>query len=219
MITETPVLRCKLKKYERKSKKKSADGKEQVTRRYMIPIKKDQVEGTKFEDIEDIVILSNEDFEYELQKSKNASLLIKELESSMNGMISDIQHLKDTEIELDNVKSKLYSIKEKHDNALDELKFKNIEIMGVNNKYNTLLNENKELRRELKRLTDLRTLEQESLRIKANEIDVARNEYEELKKSHELLWNVVHKKDITIKELEEKGRVGNFFKRIIKKEE
>jgi hypothetical protein len=46
MNDKIPVLYCKLKKYERKSKQKSKDGKEQVSRRYMIPVKKDQIEGT-----------------------------------------------------------------------------------------------------------------------------------------------------------------------------
>jgi len=218
MSTEIPVLQCKLKKYERKSKKKSADGKEQVTRRYMIPIKKDQIEGTKFEEVEDIVILSFEDFEYELEKSKKASSVIKELESSINEMNNDIKEFQTTESDLEMINSQLELMKEKNDELLDEIKFKNIEIMGVNNKYNTLINENKELKRELKRLNDLRTLEQESLRIKANEIEITKNEYHELKESHQLLWDVVREKDKTIKELEEKGRMGKFFKNIIKKD-
>ncbi len=219
MINEIPVLRCKLKKYERKSKKKSADGKEQVNRRYMIPVKKGQIEGSKFENVEDIVVLSIDDFNYEIEKSKNTAGIIKELKLSLKDREKNIQSMDETRNELKKIGSELNSTKEKYDIVLKELKLKNIEITEVNNQYNDLLNKNKELKREVKRLTDLRTLEKQSLRIKTNEIEITRDEYDKLKKSHELLWNVVHEKDKAIKDLEERGIMGNLFKKIIKKEE
>lgn len=217
-MNEIPVLQTKLKKYERKSKKKSADGKEHVTRRYMIPIKKDQIEGSKFENVEDIVILSNDDFNYEKEKSKNAASLIKELELSLKDRDKDIQRIHETKNKLKKIESEFAVIRENYANALKELELKNREIMKINNEYNDLLSENKGLKREVKRLRDLRTLEKESLRIKTNEIEITKEEYNKLKKSHELLWNVVREKDKTIKGLEEKGVMNSLLKKIIKKD-
>jgi len=132
MMNEIPVLQTKLKKYERKSKKKSADGKEHVTRRYMIPIKKDQIEGSKFENVEDIVILSNDDFNYEIKRSKNAASLIKELELSLKDRDKDIQLIHETKNKLKKIESEFAVIRENYANALKELELKNREIMKIN---------------------------------------------------------------------------------------
>jgi len=214
MIDEIPVLHCKLKKYERKSKKKSTDGKAQITRRYMIPIKKDQIEGSKFENVEDIVILTFKDFNKEIEKSKNLSSLINELEDSLKDRDDDIHLFKETEDELKKFEIELTNIKKEHESTLKELQFKNIEIIGVNNEYNAIIKENRSLKRELKRITELRELEKESLFVKANEIEINKDEYDRLKESHDLLWNVVHDKEKTIKNLEDKGFIRNLRKKL-----
>ena len=77
-----PVLYCKLKKYERTSKAKSEDGAKKITRRYMIPVKKEQIEGTNFENIEDIVILSEADFQNKFQTDTNSN--VDELKRSLS---------------------------------------------------------------------------------------------------------------------------------------
>lgn len=162
------VLHCKLKKYERKSRQKSKDGKQQLSIRYMIPVKREQIEGTKFQEVENIVILCKEDFEYELQKSKVIDL---KLESTANEYKTEIKTLND---------------------------------------------KIKELERELKRLKNLRTLEKESLKIKLHEIELTSDKYDRLKKSHELLWDVVQEKDKIIRDLEKRSVVGNLISKIRK---
>ena len=130
--------------------------------------------------------------------------------------IADLDNLHEMqveEIQLD--------IKKINDGYQAEIKMLNSEIEELNdiyNQYNNLKAANKELEREVKRLTDLRTLEKESLRIKINELELTKEEYDKLKKSHELLWDVVQEKDKTIKDLEKSGVMGNFLKKIRKKE-
>jgi hypothetical protein len=70
------------------------------------------------------------------------------------------------------------------------------------------------LEKEIRRLNDLRTLERESYKIKLNENVLAQYKYKELKKSHELLWDVVREKDKIINDLEKKGIVDNLMKKI-----
>jgi chromosome segregation ATPase len=235
-----PVLYCKLKKYERTSKTKSEDGNNKITRRYMIPVKKEQIEDSNFENVEDIVILSKADFDHEFQDSQNISSSVSELKQSLNMKNQEILNLrellnnKDQELmerdqkitDLDNlhemqVEEIQLDIKKINDGYQAEIKMLNSEIEELNdiyNQYNNLKAANKELEREAKRLTDLRTLEKESLRIKINELELTKDEYDKLKKSHELLWDVVQEKDKTIKDLEKSGVMGSFLKKIRKKE-
>jgi chromosome segregation ATPase len=231
MNEKIPVLHCKLKKYERKSKQKSKEGKEQVSRRYMIPVKKDQIEGTKFQEVEDIIILSKEDFEYELQKSKVMNISHEKLKQSLNakelkirdlneqinqGNVND-DNLEDLENNLTNkFRSKLDNIVYEYETEIKTLTNKINEFDGINQDYNNLKKHNNELERELKRLRDLRTLENESFKIKIQEIELNSDEYDKLKKSHELLWDVVQEKDKVIKDLEKRGLVNNLFKKIRK---
>lgn len=235
-----PVLYCKLKKYERTSKTKSEDGNNKITRRYMIPVKKEQIEDGNFENVEDIVILSKADFDHEFQDSQNISSSVSELKRSLNMKNQEILNLrellndKDQELmerdqkitDLDNlhemqVEEIQLDIKKINDGYQAEIKMLNSEIEELNdiyNQYNNLKAANKELEREAKRLTDLRTLEKESLRIKINELELTKDEYDKLKKSHELLWDVVQEKDKIIKDLEKSGVMGSFLKKIRKKE-
>jgi chromosome segregation ATPase len=235
-----PVLYCKLKKYERTSKTKSEDGNNKITRRYMIPVKKEQIEDSNFENVEDIVILSKADFDHEFQDSQNISSSVSELKQSLNMKNQEILNLrellnnKDQELmerdqkitDLDNlhemqVEEIQLDIKKINDGYQAEIKMLNSEIEELNdiyNQYTNLKSVNNELEREAKRLTDLRTLEKESLRIKINELELTKDEYDKLKKSHELLWDVVQEKDKTIKDLEKSGVMGSFLKKIRKKE-
>ena len=235
-----PVLYCKLKKYERTSKTKSEDGNNKITRRYMIPVKKEQIEDGNFENVEDIVILSKADFDHEFQDSQNISSSVSELKRSLNMKNQEILNLrellndKDQELmerdqkitDLDNlhevqIEEIQLDIKKINDGYQAEIKMLNSEIEELNdiyNQYNNLKAANKELEREAKRLTDLRTLEKESLRIKINELELTKDEYDKLKKSHELLWDVVQEKDKIIKDLEKSGVMGSFLKKIRKKE-
>jgi chromosome segregation ATPase len=231
MNDKIPVLHCKLKKYERKSKQKSKEGNEQVSRRYMIPVKKDQIEGTKFQEVEDIILLSKEDFEYELQKSKVMNISHEKLKQSLNAKelkIRDLNeqinqenvnddNLEDLENNLTNkFRSKLENIVYEYETEIKTLTNKINEFDGINQDYNNLKKHNNELERELKRLRDLRTLEKESFKIKIQEFELNSDEYDKLKKSHELLWDVVQEKDRIIKDLEKKGLVNNLFKKIRK---
>ena len=242
-----PVLHCKLKKYERTSKTKSEDGSKLITRRYMIPVKKEQIEGTNFEDVDDIVILSKLDFDQGLQESQDINSGINELEQSLSVKDQEIHNLgellsnKDHEILqfkdiLKKQDQKMGDIKNLHEIQVKDLQLKlnkidgeyQAEVKTFNAKigefndfiahYENLKEENAELEREIKRLSDLRTLEKESLRIKANEVEFTKEEYDKLKKSHELLWNVVQEKDKVIKDMENKGVVGNILKKIRKNE-
>jgi hypothetical protein len=204
------VLHCKLKKYERKSRQKSKDGKQQVSRRYMIPVKRDQIEGTKFQEVDDIVILCKEEFEHELQKSKVMDLSHEKLKQS----------LKNKELQLIDLKEQI-----NENNNIDDLK-KNLnkefqlKLENTANEYKTeikALNDKiRELERELKRLENLRALEKESLKIKLHEIELASDKYDRLKKSHELLWDVVQEKDKIIRDLEKRSVVGNLINKIRK---
>lgn len=204
------VLHCKLKKYERKSRQKSKDGKQQVSRRYMIPVKRDQIEGTKFQEVEDIVILCKEEFEHELQKSKVMDLSHEKLKQS----------LKNKELQLIDLKEQI-----NENNNIDDLK-KNLnkefqlKLENTANEYKTeikALNDKiRELERELKRLENLRALEKKSLKIKLHEIELAGDKYDRLKKSHELLWDVVQEKDKIIRDLEKRSVVGNLINKIRK---
>ncbi len=231
MNDKIPVLHCKLKKYERKSKQKSKEGKEQVSRRYMIPVKKDQIEGTKFQEVEDIIILSKEDFEYELQKSKVMDISHEKLKQSLNAKelkIRDLDeqinqknvtddNLEDLENNLTNkFRSKLENIVYEYETEIKTLTNKINEFDGINQDYKNLKKYNIELERELKRLRDLRNLENESFQIKIQEFELNSDEYDKLKKSHELLWDVVQEKDKVIKDLEKRGLVDNLFKKIRK---
>ncbi len=218
MKDKIPVLYCELKRYERKSKKKSADGKEQVTRRYMIPVKKDQIEGTSFENVEDIVILSKEDFNYELEKSKDIISTIDELKLLLKEKDFKLESLQDAHNELKKVQSNVNALKRAYESEIEELNTKILQFNDIIKQNEELEAKNKELGREVKRLTDLRTLEKQSLRIKINEIEMTKDEYEKLKKSHEMLWDVVQEKDKVIKEMEDNGFVGNFLRKIRKKE-
>ena len=246
-MKDIPVLHCKLKRYERTSKTKSEDGSRLISRRYMIPIKKEQIEGTVFEDVEDIVILSRLDFDQGLQESQDINFGINELEHSLSEKDQEIYDLgellrnKDQEIIqfkdiLKKRDQKMGDIKNLHEIQVKDLQLKlnkidgeyqaevktfNTKIGEFNNliaQYENLKEENTELEREIKRLSDLRTLEKESLRIKSNEVELTKEEYNKLKKSHELLWNVVAEKDKIIKEMENKGVVGNILKKIRKNE-
>lgn len=218
MKDEIPVLYCELKRYERKSKKKSVDGTEQVTRRYMIPVKKDQIEGTIFENIEDIVILSKEDFNYELKKSKEVISTIDDLKLLLKEKDLKLESLQTALNELKNTQSHITSLKKAYNSEIEELNTEILQHKDVAKQYEELGAKNRELEREVKRLTDLRTLETESLRIKMNEIEMTKEEYEKLKKSHEMLWDVVQEKDKAIKEIEDNGFVGTFLRKIRKKE-
>lgn len=231
MKDKIPVLRCKLKKYERKSKQKSDDGKEQVNRRYMIPVKKDQIEGTRFEDVEDLIILSKDDYEYELQRSKVMKLSheklklslkdkeqqIKELNDKNGGISPENNNLEDLENKLnDDFQSKLNIIVDEYKSEIETLNEKMEELNRIKRSYDNLDNYNKELERELKRLRDLRTLEKEAYKIKLQEIELDKDEYNQLRKSHELLWDVVNEKDKLLKDYEKKGLVGNLINKIKK---
>ena len=247
MNERTPVLYCKLKKYERTSKTRSEDGSKLVTRRYMIPVKKEQIEGTDFENIEDIVILSKLDFSQGLQGSQDLNSSINELKQSLSEKdqkilnldellnnkdqeilqfnsllkerdqkIIDIKNLH--EIQVKHLQSKLNKIDGEYQAEIKTFNSKMGEFNDLITKYENLKAENVELEKEIKRLSDLRTLEKESLKIKINEIEMTKDEYDKLKKSHELLWDVVAEKDKVIKDMEKKGVVGNIFKKIRKKE-
>ena len=235
-----PVLYCKLKKYERTSKAKSEDGAKKITRRYMIPVKKEQIEGTNFEDIEDIVILSEADFQQEFQGSEDTSSSFNELKQSLSEKDQEILNLRelldDKDQELMESDQKIRNLSDLHESQIEELQLdikkvndgyqaeiemlnKDIEeLNAIYNQYTDLKASNKDLEREVKRLTDLRTLEKESLRLKINEVELTKDEYDKLKKSHELLWGVVQEKDNIIKELEKGGVMGNILKKIRKKD-
>lgn len=187
------VLHCKLKKYERKSRQKSKDIKEQIIRRYMIPVKRDQIDGTKFQEVEDIVILCREEFEYELQKSNVMNLSHEKLKQS----------LKNKELQIIDLNKEFQS---KIESTVNEYK---TEIKMLNDKI-------KEFERELKRLKNLRALEKESLKIKLHEIELTNDKYDKLKKSHELLWDVVQEKDKIVKDLEKRSVLGNLINKIRK---
>lgn len=239
-MKNVPVLYCKLKKYERTSKTKSEDGTKKITRRYMIPIKKEQIEGSNFESVENIVILSKADFDHEIQGSQGISSSINELEQSLmekdqeilnlrellNGNDHELmerdQKIKDlTDLHEIQVEELQLDIKKVNDGYQAEIKILNNEIeelKSIYDQYNELKTVNKDFEREVKRLTDLRTLEKESLRIKLNELELTKDEYDKLKKSHELLWDVVQEKDKTIKEMEKGSVMGSFLKKIRKKE-
>lgn len=218
MKDEIPVLYCELKKYERKSKKKSEDGAEQVTRRYMIPVKKDQIEGTSFEDVEEIVVLSKKDFDYELKKSKDIISHTDELKLLLEEKDLKLENLQDAQNELKKTQLNISILKNRYESEIEELHKELLQYKDVIGQYKKLEAKNKELEREIKRLADLHTLEKESLRIKMNEIEMTKEEYEKLKKSHEMLWDVVQDKDKAIKEMEDDGFVGNFLRKIRKKE-
>jgi len=246
-MKDIPVLYCKLKKYERTSKAKSDDGSRLIARRYMIPIKKEQIEGTNFEDIEDIVILSKLDFDQGLQESQDRDSVISKVEHSLDEKDQEILNLKellnDKDQEILQLKDllgekdqKMGDLKELHEIQVRELQLKlnkidseyQAEVKAFDakmnefndliDKYDHLKAENAEFEKEVKRLSDLRTLEKESFRIRLNEMELTKDEYDKLKKSHELLWNVVQEKDKVIREMEKKGVVGNIFKKIRKKE-
>lgn len=232
-MKDIPVLYCKLKKYERTSKAKSEDGIKLITRRYMIPVKKEQIEGSNFEDIEDIVILSRYDFDQGLQKSQDTSSGINELEQSLSEKNQEILQFKDLLREKD---QKMGDLKDLHETQVRELQLKlnkidneyQAEIKAFNAKmseFNDLMDQyeylkakNVGLEKEIKRLSDLRTLEKESLRIKLNEMELTKDEYDKLKKSHEMLWDVVQEKEKVIKDMEKNGVVTNILKKIRKKE-
>lgn len=213
MKEEIPVLHAKLKRYERKSKQKSKDGKKEVSRRYMIPVRKNKIEGTKFQDVEDIVIMSKEDFENELQRSKILDLSHQKIKQSLNDKKLEIRDL------TEQINRKY--IQEKDIKQL-ELKLENIiheyetEIKTLSDKLDNLDEQNKELKSELRSLRDLRVLEKESFKIKLHEHELNAEECNKLKKSHELLWDVVQEKEKRIKELENKGLVNNIFGKIRK---
>ncbi|MGB9980510.1 hypothetical protein [Methanobacterium sp.] len=235
-----PVLYCKLKKYERTSKAKSEDGTKKITRRYMIPVKKEQIEDTNFENIEDIVILSKADFQKEFQGSQDINSNVDELKKSLSEKDQEILNLRELlnekDQELMERNQKIRNLSDLHESQIEELQLdiKKIndgyqaeikmlnndieELNAIYNQYNNLNTVNKDLEREVKRLTDLRTLEKESLRLKINEVELTKDEYDKLKKSHELLWDVVQEKDKIIKELEKGGVMGNILKKIRKKE-
>ena len=226
MKDEIPVLHCKLKKYERKSKQKSKDGKEQVNRRYMIPVKKDQIEGTRFQDIEDLIIFSKDDYESELQKSKVMEISHEKLKLSLKNKEQQIKelnnqnsddNLEDLENKLNvDFQSKLNVIVDEYNGEIETLNEKMEELNRIKRSYDNLNAYNKELESELKRLRDLRTLEKESYKIKLQEVELDKDEYNQLRKSHELLWDVVHEKDKLIKDFEKKGLVGNLINKIKK---
>ncbi|MGB9936972.1 MAG: hypothetical protein ACPK7O_04580 [Methanobacterium sp.] len=229
MKNEIPVLYCKLKKYERKSKQKSKEGKEQVSRRYMIPVKKDQIEGTKFQYIEDIIILSKEDFDSELQNSMVMKLSIEKLKQSLNDREKQIKDLKENQKEIENssfedfkgelnskFQSKIDLINYKYKKEIEVLNNKISQLNEIKEDYNNLKTQNEQLQREIKRITNLRTLENESFNIKRIEFELEQEEYDKLKKSHELLWDVVQEKDRLIKDLEKRSVVGNFLSKIKK---
>lgn len=239
-MKDIPVLYCKLKKYERTSKAKSEDGTKKITRRYMIPVKKEQIEGTDFEDIEDIVILSEADFQQEFQGPEDTSSGFNELKQSLSEKDQEILNLRelldDKDQELMESNQKIRNLSDLHESQIEELQLdikkvndgyqaeiemlnKDIEeLNAIYNQYTDLKASNKDLEREVKRLTDLRTLEKESLRLKINEVELTKDEYDKLKKSHELLWGVVQEKDNIIKELEKGGVMGNILKKIRKKD-
>ena len=233
-----PVLYCKLKKYERTSKAKSEDGAKKITRRYMIPVKKEQIEGTNFENVEDIVILSEADFQNKFQTDTNFN--IDELKQSLSEKDQEILNLKellkDKDREITEQNQKIKNFSDLHESQIEELQLdikkinkgyqaeiemlnKDIkEFNSICNQYNNLKSVNKDLKREVKRLTDLRALENKSLRLKINEVELTKDEYDKLKKSHELLWGVVQEKDNIIRELEKGGVVGSILKKIRKKD-
>lgn len=222
MNEKIPVLYCKLKKYERKSKKKSKDGTENFNRRYMIPVKKDQIEGTRFQEVEDIVILGREDYEYELQKSKVMEIGREKLKLSLHDKKNEIINLKEqleekNTVNLEEYKANLESkFKDMASQYDTEIKMLQKTIEDLKKDYSDVKNHNKEREREVKRLENLRTLEKESLRIKNNEIQLNKDEYNKLKKSHELLWDVVEQKDKKIKDLEKRNLVSNLIGKIKK---
>ncbi len=231
MKDKIPVLYCKLKKYERKTKKKSKDGSEQVSRRYMIPVRKDQIEGTKFQEVEDIVILSTEDFEYEQQKSKVKELSLEKLKNSLNDKDDEIKDLKDEikQIKDNNVENNLLEDKlnKKFQLKLDDIVYEyKLEIERLNKiiedlkriekDYNNVNDSNNVLQREINRLNALIELEKQTIKNKKYELELTEEKYDKLKKSHELLWNVVEEKDKQIKNLEKRGIVNNIFNKIKK---
>ena len=233
MKENIPVLHCKLKKYERKSKKKSEDGSKQVTRRYMIPVKKEQIEGSNFENVEDIVILNREDFDLKLQKSNDENSVVESLEQSLknkdNEIIGfrDLINKKDNELkyvkylqetEIKEVQLKFKTMQEEYESEIRALTLKIEQFRDIDKQYENINTKNKELEREIKRLSDLRALEKESFRIKLNEMELTQDEYDKLKKSHEMLWDVVQEKDNVIRDLEKNGVVSTILKKIRKKE-
>ncbi|MGZ7209840.1 MAG: hypothetical protein ACXVHV_08190 [Methanobacterium sp.] len=218
MKDEIPVLHSKLKKYERKSKRKSKDGKKQVSRRYMIPVRKEQIEGTNFQEVEDIIIISEKDFNEEVQKSRIMNISNEKLKQSLNDKKMEIRDLneqinqsKEREVKINDLKAHLTKeFKMKLGNIVKE--YEN-EIMTLESKLDKQI---KEYNAEIKSLRDLRALEKESFKIKLHEFELNNEEYEKLKKSHELLWDVVQKKDKKIKDLEKSGLVNNIFNKIKK---
>lgn len=159
----------------------------------MIPVKKDQIDGTKFQEVEDIVILCREDFEYELQKSNVMNLSHEKLKQSF----------KNKELQIIDLNKEFQS---KIESTVNEYE---TEIKMLNDKI-------KEFERELKELKNLRALEKESLKIKLHEIELTNDKYDKLKKSHELLWDVVQEKDKIVKDLEKRSVLGNLINKIRK---
>lgn len=225
MNTEIPNLHCKLKRYERKSKKKSEDGKVITSRRYMIPIKKDQIEGTEFENVENIIILSYDDFKKEIDKSKHMLSSYQGLKQSLQDkdrIIGDLQEkVKENNVnDLDKIneefKLKLDNIVSEYEYKLNSLNDELDKYSEIEKQHNLLEIHNKQLNRELKKVNDLRELERSSFNNKLQQIQFISEEHEKLKKSHELLWDVVEQKEQKIKALEKRGLVNNIFGKIRK---
>jgi hypothetical protein len=154
---------------------------------------------------------------------KNRKFLISELLNSKDQELIEsgqkIRNLND--LHESQIEELQLDIKKINDGYQAEVEMLNKDIEELNVVYtqcNDLKTVNKDLEREVKRLTDLRTLEKESLRLKINEVESTKDEFDKLKKSHELLWGVVQEKDKIIRELEKGGVMGSLLKKIRKKE-
>ncbi len=212
MKDEIPVLHSKLNRYERKLKRKSQDGKTQITTRYMIPIRKDQIEGTKFEEVEDIIIMSSEDFQDELQKSHIISISNEKLKQQLNDKKLKIRSLNDKirQKKMDEREELTAEFNFKIENRINEYEEDKIALQSKMEK------EIAELKDQLKSLRDLRILEKESFKIKLNELELNNDEYASLKRSHEILGEMVQRKNERIRDLEKKGMVNNLLSKIKK---
>jgi chromosome segregation ATPase len=147
----------------------------------------------------------------------NKELEIRDLNERIGQKNDNYDNLEELENNLNNkFQSKLKNIVYDYETEIKILNNKINEFDGIIKDYKNLKKHNNELERELKRLRDLRHLENESFNIKIQEFELNNDEYDKLKKSHELLWDVVQEKDKLIKDLEKRGLVDNLFKKIRK---
>lgn len=99
------ILKRKIKKYNK----------------YVIEIENEDIEANNFKNVEDVIIISKQDFENELQKSKelNAKLHSRDLELKLKEL-----KLQEKDIEIQKTKSKIEELEETYNSQLNVLEKK-----------------------------------------------------------------------------------------------